>query len=95
MNRTLYRPTRRSSLDIANPSGVGQAGQRIAFRDKLVGDVSVKAGLGDRPHDGRIVQLLRVIDFIAVRIAAGVVMADVVLGRADRADDIKKITVAA
>ena len=44
--------------------------------------------VGDRLHDETVVQLLRVVDFVPARIAAGVEMADPLEVIADVADDV-------
>ena len=50
--------------------------------------MALVAGLEDRAHDGRVVQLLRLVDLVSARVAAGVVVEQILVIVADRPDDI-------
>ena len=51
-------------------------------------DVAGEAGLDDRARDGRPVHFLRVVELVAAGDAAGMVVRDVLMVRADRRDQI-------
>ena len=53
-----------------------------------MGDIAGEAGRGDGRRDGTVVELLRVVQLVAARHAAGVEMGDVVVRVPDRADDV-------
>lgn len=67
----------RPASDAANPDGLAQAGERVLpERDEFLPDVSLVAGVRDRPHDGRVVQLLTVVDFIPPRAATRMIVGE-------------------
>src|SRR4051812_18862823 len=65
-----------------------QAGQGVADRDELVGHEALEADAGDGPGDGLVVQLLGLVELVAARVAAGVVVAEGVVVLLDRADHV-------
>ena len=64
-----------------------EGGERIADRIELLPDIPAIIGCGDCLHNGEIVKLLRIVEFVTTRIARRVEMPDVVDVRPDRADD--------
>src|SRR4051812_27453003 len=75
-------------LDVADLERLLHGGERIALRHELLGDVAREPEVGDRFHHAAVVQLLRVIDLVASRHTAGVVMRDVLEVVPDRADHV-------
>ena len=65
-----------------------QAGQRVAHRDELVGDVPLEPDVGDGAGDPPVVQLLRVVELVPPGVAAGVVVAVVLAVGLDRPDHV-------
>ena len=68
--------------------GLAQRGQRIARRHELVREEALEAGLDDRAADRRPLQLLRVVELVPARHAAGVIVRDVLVMLADGADHV-------
>ena len=62
----------RNGSDVADARRVGQRLQGIALRDEFMSDVAAESGFGDGLHDGRVIQLLRVVNLISARVATGV-----------------------
>ena len=76
-------------LHIANPNALLQRGDFVLlFRDKLLADETFVAGFDDSLHDGRIIQLLRFVDFGATGTAAGVDVREVFVVLLDVLDDV-------
>ena len=62
--------------------------QRVLLRAELLSDVPVVVRFGDRFHDGGVVQLLRLVEFVAAGVAGGVEVTDVVDVVAEGAGDV-------
>ena len=63
--------------------------QRVGpLGDELLGHEALVAGLDDGLHDGRVVDLLRLVDLVAARHAAGVEVGDVLDVLLDRGDQV-------
>src|SRR6476646_7354113 len=79
-----------STLHIADLYRLLQRLDRIVARRRrvFVRDEAGEAESGNRLHDEAIVQLVRVVDLVASRIAAGVKMADPLEVILDVADDV-------
>src|SRR4051794_24736803 len=75
-------------LNVANLERLLHRCQGIAFRDELLRHEALVAKVGDRLHDGTVVELLRLIDLVASGNAAGMKMCDVCVVRANVPDDI-------
>ena len=59
-------PIRQLRVDAAALHGVGKRGEGIGGGgDEFLGEEAVEAGLGDRPDDGRVVEFLGLVDFVA------------------------------
>src|SRR5215510_13104544 len=65
-----------------------EGGEWIAFRNEFLRDESSELQVGDRLHHPLVVQLLRVVDLVAARDAAGMKVGDVLDVRLDRGDHI-------
>src|ERR1035438_8747945 len=76
-------PSHRADLD-----RLLQALEPIARRQELVREIPLVARVGDRLGHRVVVQLLRIVDLLAPRNPARVVVADVLMVVADRADDV-------
>ena len=76
-------------LHIANPNTLLQRGDFVLlFRDKLLADEAFVAGPDDSLHDGRVIQLLRFVDFGATGTAASVDVREVFVVLLDVLDDV-------
>src|ERR1700722_12170390 len=73
---------------VADAEGLCQRGRRVSFGNELLREITLKSGFDDRLTDGRVIQFLGVVDLVPSGVATGVEMPDVLLGIADRADDI-------
>jgi hypothetical protein len=65
--------------DVANVDALAEGGQGIALGNDFLGDVAFEASVYNRLHDGGIVESLGVVDLVATRNAAGVVVGDVLM----------------
>src|SRR5690349_8388178 len=63
-------------LDRTELHGLAERGQRVPRGHELVRHEAGEAGVGNRLSDGAVVQLLRVIQLMATRYAAGVEVPD-------------------
>src|SRR4051812_20987448 len=74
-------PTRETkNSDVANLYTLLEGGNDVrTLRDELLGDVAGVTGVNDRPHDCRIIQFLRLVDFRPARDATGVIMGEVLV----------------
>ena len=68
--------------------GVLQRSHRIAQRDEFVTDVAGKAAGDDGAEDGRIIQFLVIVQFVAPRNAGGVIVTEPGMKVADGLDDV-------
>ena len=75
------------ALHVAERDSLSQRRQRIARRHELVREISGESGIRDRAADRAPVQFLRVVELVASRHAAGVVVRDV-----DRCSRIVRMT---
>ena len=76
------------SLNVTQLKCLTQTGNQVAARAEFVADVTVVAGVPENEADAAVVQLLRVVQFIAARVAGRVQMADGVQIGCDGAQDI-------
>src|SRR5438067_1496056 len=63
----------------ANLHRLAQRREGIAHRDEFLGHESLEPGGANRPRDRRIMQLLRVVDFVTSGIPTGVVMGEILV----------------
>src|ERR1043166_1039520 len=76
-------------LDVADLNALTKGRERVGtLGDELLGNEALEAGIDDGLHDGGIIQLLRIVDFIAPRHATGVVMGDIGSRLANGSDHI-------
>src|SRR5206468_361669 len=67
-----------SKLYVANIHALLQRSNCVfARRDEFLSDVSLEAGFENCGHDGFVIQLLRIVDFVPSWNAAGVIMDDI------------------
>src|SRR5687768_5665176 len=83
---TVVRPSSSEWSDIAEHHRFAQRGQRIELRNEFVREVYGKTGVDGGPADGRPLQLLRVVELVSDRHAAGVIVRDVLVMLLDGAD---------
>src|SRR5690242_728506 len=72
-------PAREPRLYIANAEALLQRGQRFAGWNVFLAEVAFVARGENGFDDGGVVQFLRLVDFVASGVAAGVVVGEVVL----------------
>ena len=78
---------RRKTL-YANPHRLVQRCHLVPQRHKLLPHVTLIAGVQDRLHDGRIIDFLGVVDFVATGIPRCVIMGDIRMNFLDPRDDV-------
>src|SRR4051794_40978253 len=65
-----------SNLNITDFYRFIQRRDFVPDRNEFLSHVSLVSGFHDRPHDGRITDLLRIVDLVAARISGRVIVAD-------------------
>ncbi len=87
--RGSCRSFEEGELDVTERHGVAERIDLVwPRRNELLSDIAFIAGLQDCSHDGRIIDLLVLIDFASARTAGGVVMTDDIFESMQATDDI-------
>src|SRR5579862_3565416 len=69
-------PLDRALLHVADFVRLLQARKRITLRGELLPDIAIVIGGGNRPHDGRVIEFLVLVQLMSSRHSGSVEMAD-------------------